>query len=71
MKVLDETRFGHTLTLKVEAPAGSSQRLRVRRNGPEARSLKVSGAELQGEDLLLTMPQGEGYRPATITVSWP
>lgn len=71
MKVLDEARSRHTLTLKVEAPAGSSHRLHVRRNGPEARILKVSGAELQGEDLLLTMPQGEGYRPATITVSWP
>ena len=71
MKVLDETVSGHTLTLKVEAPAGSSQKLHVRKNGAEARTLKVSGAEIKGDELLLTMPAGDGYQAATVTVSWP
>ncbi|MHB1700087.1 MAG: amylo-alpha-1,6-glucosidase [Acidobacteriaceae bacterium] len=48
MKVLEQSQDGHSLHLTLEAPAGSVQRLMLRRNVPALR-LHADGADLSGQ----------------------
>ena len=47
MKVLGQEATARGLTLRLEAPAGSAERLTLRRNGVEARKLRVDGATIE------------------------
>ena len=72
LKVLDVHSDAHTMTLRLEAPGGTTQNLHVRRNNPGIGNLAVDGATLQGNDLVIPFEAGldETYRVKTITVRW-
>jgi hypothetical protein len=59
--VLSENRTANELVLRVEAPSGTTHRLVVRINGPAAHNLKVEGASLQAEELVVQF-SGRGRR---------
>jgi hypothetical protein len=73
MHVLNEQREAKSLTLTLEAPGGSDQTLKVRRNmdhADKAPSLMVSGGELHGDLLQVHAPSGEGYQTMKVTIRW-
>jgi hypothetical protein len=72
LKVLSENRTANELVLRVEAPSGTMHRLVVRINGPAAHSLKVEGASLQAEELVVQFSPAAGaaYQEKTITLRW-
>lgn len=76
VKVLSESRTPHSLTLDLEAEAGSSVGMRLRRNGLTA-PIHATGAELapmapKGElqDLRVDFPSGSGYQQKSIRFTW-
>lgn len=69
MKILDEQRSPTGLVLQLEAPGGSTQRLFVRRNATNLH-LAAEGAVLNGNDLSLSFPEGNGYQLLTVTLRW-
>ena len=79
LKVLTVENAAHRLTLTLAAPAGSVQRLRLRRNGPSARALHAEGATItaaaQGDELNVSFeaetatPPGS-YAQKTVTLYW-
>jgi hypothetical protein len=69
MKILDEQRSPTGLVLRIEAPAGSTQRLFVRRNAANLRVV-AEGAVLSGDNLDMSFPKGRGYQSLTVTLRW-
>ena len=69
MKVLNETHTLHTLTLELEAMAGSTSTLKLRRNLPKI-NLTAEGAMIGGDTLRVVFPEGTGYQPQTVTLRW-
>ena len=73
MHVLEEKREAQSLTLTLEAPGGTEQMLKVRRNrsaGGSESPLKVEGAELHGDLLQIHAPAGEGYQTMKVAIRW-
>ena len=73
MHVLDEKRDAQSLVLTLEAPGGTEQTLKVRRNeraGTPESPLKVEGAELHGDLLQIQAPAGEGYQTIRVAIRW-
>lgn len=74
LKVLAEDTAGHSLTVKLAAPGGSTQALSIRENLALPR-LAVRDAQL-GEPvhglraLTVQFPAGAGYVEKTVTLSW-
>lgn len=53
LKVLSQEMGVRSLTLKVEAPGGTTQQVCLRRNGGEAKNLQVTGGTLRGDQIVL------------------
>ena len=75
VKVLDETRTPHSLTLDLEAMAGSSATLELRPNGIGA-AIHAAGAELDPPSATGLQPArvkfltGSGYQRKTVSFTW-
>src|SRR5579872_145571 len=71
IKVLDQQESGHSLKLRLSAPANSHQTLFLRLNDPHV-SLRIDGAELtnNSSQLELQFPAGDGYIEKAVTLSW-
>jgi glycogen debranching enzyme len=75
LKVVEESHDGRSLTLKLQAAGGSTWELPVRLNGKSA-ELRVEGGTLaastapQMRTLGVVFPVGQGYREATVKLSW-
>jgi glycogen debranching enzyme len=79
MKVLAETLTPHSLTLELEAEAGSLVTLKLRRNEPTL-NVHPEGAELSRaersyvessvDNLTVKFPAGTGYQQQTVTLHW-
>ncbi len=70
MKMLAESYSKNSLTLVLEAPAGSIQEAFLRFNQPEKLNLQVTGANVQGSILRITFPQGIGYQQQNVILHW-
>ncbi|MGI4827013.1 MAG: amylo-alpha-1,6-glucosidase [Janthinobacterium lividum] len=74
LRVLKQDRTPRSLTLLVEASAGSTQVLTVRRNAAGPVPLHVEGAALNGAALTLNMPPQSdgttGYQQHTLRLTW-
>ena len=68
--VLGEEHTGHSLSLIVEAPAGSNVTFHVMRNGTAAARLIVNGGSLVGDAINVTLPQGSGWMQQRMTLRW-
>lgn len=76
VKVLNEARTPHSLTLDLEAEAGASVSFELRRNGLTA-AVRADGTELgpstTGSGLQsgrVEFPAGSGYQHKTVTLAW-
>ena len=71
MKVLDLHRAPHHLTLKLEAPSGSTHTLTLRTNGVNRQAIKTTGATLEANQITVTFPTATtGYTTREIELSW-
>jgi glycogen debranching enzyme len=76
MKVLDETTAAHSLTLDLQAEAGSVVTLRVRRNAAKLRLTADGGMLTRGDmanglDMLtVEFPTGSGYVQKSVVLRW-
>jgi glycogen debranching enzyme len=70
VKVLEQAYEGNMLTLKLEAPGGERKKLPIRRNGIAAARIRVEGAQLEGDELVVSFPSGEGYRSQQVVMRW-
>jgi hypothetical protein len=72
LKVIDQQRGDRDLTLVLEAPAGTTQHLKLRRNDSSAHTLIATGGHLEGDDLSIRFdPSSDGaYKTAFITLHW-
>ncbi len=69
MKVLDQSLDGQSLRLELEGLGGSTERLGVVRNDPAAK-VRVEGAELVGDGLVVRFGDGAGYVSQVVTLRW-
>jgi hypothetical protein len=69
MKVLDEQRQPHQLTLTVEAQGGTTQELFLRSNN-HALHITAEGATIRDSSLFINFPKGNGYQQLTCTLHW-
>jgi hypothetical protein len=78
MKVLSEVAEAHSLKLELEAEAGATVELMVRRNMAKL-NLHVDGGTMVDtaagkgaglEKLMVKFPQGTGYQQSVVTLSW-
>ena len=69
LKVLGEVRSATTLILTLEAPAGSTQHMIVRRNDSRAR-VSAESATLAEDQLKIDFPPGNGYQQKKVTLRW-
>ena len=72
LKVIDQQSVEHEMTLRLEAPSGSTQHLKVRRNDAHPLNVTATGGVLQGDDLTVSFGgdlPGE-YSGATVKVRW-
>ena len=72
MHVLGEQRKDRSLTLTLEAPAGTTQFLNIRRNvkAGTVLNLRAEGGELRGDLLTVHAPIGEGYQVFQTSIQW-
>jgi glycogen debranching enzyme len=72
MHVLGEQRDARSLTLILEAPAGTTQTLKLYRNTKpgNALALHVEGGTIQDDQIAVHMPLGNGYQTIPITIRW-
>lgn len=68
-KILAETQEERRLTLDVEGMAGSTARMKVRKNQPKL-TVHVEGGTISGDSLLVKFAEGEGYQRAKLILSW-
>jgi glycogen debranching enzyme len=71
MKVLDQEAAPRGLTLKLSAPANSTQTLYLRVNDPKTR-VRADGAEVltNTSQLRIQFPSGTGYIEHDVTLTW-
>lgn len=75
VRVLEEHRGPGSLTLQLEAPAGSSQRMVIRRNATNAGDFKVEGATISDKELQIAFPVSAtkipgNYIQKTVQIHW-
>ncbi len=73
LKIIALEQGEQSLTLTVEAPGGTVQHLRLRRNDPRIGSVFAEGATLSGDTLTLAFPSqasADDYRTATVKLRW-
>ena len=69
-RVLEEKHEARSAEVTVEALAGSTVALALRRNGQSAKAPHSSDGALTGDQLVVHLPAGEGYVQKRVTVSW-
>ena len=71
MKVLDQRPGARSLSLRLSAPAHSTQQLFVRINDANVH-LRVDGAEMPDShsEMLVRFPSGNGYVEKEVRLSW-
>jgi glycogen debranching enzyme len=69
MKILDELRQPHQLTLILEAQGGSTQTLFLRSNDSNAH-ISADGAMVRESSLIVKFPNASGYQKQTVTLRW-
>jgi glycogen debranching enzyme len=69
LKVLREIYSRTSLMLVLEAPAGSTQQMTLRRNAARLR-VSAENAMLAEDRLKVNFPAGEGYQQRTVTLHW-
>ena len=69
MKVLRQETQPHQLTLTLEAPGGSTQRLFLQSNDSKAQ-ISADGATIRGSSLIVEFPVASGYQKQTVTLRW-
>jgi hypothetical protein len=69
MKVLREQRQPHQLTLTLEAPGGSTQKLLVHSNDSKAH-ISADGAMIRDSSLIVKFSGASGYQQQTVTLRW-
>jgi glycogen debranching enzyme len=67
LKVTDEQYMDHSLVLGFSAPAGERYELPIWLNRP---GIRVEGATISTNKLLLQIPPGSGYAEQTVTFRW-
>jgi len=74
MKILDQQSTSNSLTLRLSAPAGSTQTLWLRVNRPQpqlrATGITISDAKTSLQKLQLDFPAGTGYIEKEISFNW-
>ncbi len=75
MKVLNESRTDHSLTLELEAEAGTSATLKLRKNldkfNVHSEGATIAPGHEPGLDLLsVNFPAGAGYQQQKVTLRW-
>ena len=71
LKVLSQVVDGRSMRLRVEAPGGSEKRLLLRKNGAAAaKGLRVEGARLEGDQVVMEFAAGEGWVTKEVVVRW-
>lgn len=68
LKVVNEKTTARDISVQLEAPAGSTQRLYLRSN--IKKPVHVEGGEQQGNFVLIHFPEGNGYQTQNVTISW-
>lgn len=68
-KILSEHVTARSDDLELEGIAGTTATLPLVRLDPHA-ALKVTGASLEHDELVVTFPAGEGYTPQHINLTW-
>ena len=69
-RVVDEVYGARSTEIMVQALAGSTLTLAVRRNGPAARAARTADGQLAGDHLEISLPPGTGFVRKRITVVW-
>ena len=69
LHVLHQTETANGLSLDLEAPAGSTRTLLVRKNRSSAK-IQVVGGELDGDTLSVHFPIGTGYSSQKLELRW-
>jgi hypothetical protein len=72
MKVLDQHADARSFSLRLEAPANSTQMLMLRINDTKIHIRHVEGATIDRQRGIATVqfPPGDGYVQKEVTVSW-
>jgi hypothetical protein len=74
MKILDQQSSAHSLTLRLSAPAGSSQTVFLRINNKKttvhATGVEIPNANTQLQKLQIEFASGSGYVEKEISFSW-
>jgi hypothetical protein len=74
MKVLDVQSDNDSLTVQLEAPAGSSHRIFVRQNSTKPHPVKAEGGTLEGDEVIVSFAPNRthvtGYVNKTLTLRW-
>lgn len=70
MKVLKEIQEGRSLRLELEGIAGTSAKLRLRRNGAVLKLRAEGGTILDDEHVQVSFAAGEGYLRQVLVLSW-
>jgi glycogen debranching enzyme len=68
-RVINESYTNRTMSLQVEAMAGTQVQLRLRLNDPHI-APHTSDGTLKGDQLQISMPEGTGFLTKNVTVSW-
>ncbi len=70
LRVVNQEYGTRTLTLTLEAPAGSEQVLRLQVNRAGLSKLLAANAMLQERELHVSFPAGAGFQRQAVTVRW-
>jgi glycogen debranching enzyme len=70
MKVLEENYAAGKLSLRLEAPGGSTQEMRLRFNGKRKLYVQATGASQSKDKLHIVFPNGDGYQQRVVEIRW-
>jgi glycogen debranching enzyme len=72
LKVIEEVRTGRSMSITLEAPGGTIQHLRVRRNDSRIHLQAPQGATLVGDQLSVSFDPSEAgvYRTTVVKLQW-
>lgn len=70
LRIVHEEYGMRTLSLTLQAPAGSEQVIPLKINRPGLTRLAANGTVLQQTDLHVTFPAGSGFQQQVVTITW-
>ena len=68
--IVEESYSAQATAITVQAPAGSTMNLEVRRNGTAAAKAHTADGHLSGSDLRVTVPAGSGWTEQQVRIEW-